>query len=218
MSRSIELLCLASSFKPGGRCIAGIDLATGEWVRPVSPTCGGTIPDSVFHLQDADRAVRPLDQVTIGLDEPRPEPEQPENWLIGDAPWKLTDVWTIDEATDVLDDLTTEEDVLFGTSGRGLDVSDIPAGGVSESLLIAEVMDPVFYVNRRQSGSKQLRSIFTLGSECYDVPVTDLEPWAAAIRDADQRQVRAGRWRFTMSLSLRFNDVCYKLIAAGFGP
>jgi hypothetical protein len=33
-----QLACLANSYKGGGqRCIAGIDLCTGEWVRPVNP-------------------------------------------------------------------------------------------------------------------------------------------------------------------------------------
>lgn len=31
-----EIIILANSFKPGGRCIAGIDNRTGEWIRPIS--------------------------------------------------------------------------------------------------------------------------------------------------------------------------------------
>ena len=37
-----RLICLANSWRPGGRCVAGIDCATGQWVRPV-PFQGGAI-------------------------------------------------------------------------------------------------------------------------------------------------------------------------------
>jgi hypothetical protein len=104
--RRIDFLCLASSYKPGGRCVAGIDLSSGVWIRPVSSKDSGTIPFSVFHLEGAGRAIRPLDQVVMHLDAPRPEPEQPENWLIANSEWELTDEWTADEASDVLVGLT----------------------------------------------------------------------------------------------------------------
>jgi hypothetical protein len=33
----MQLICLANSWRPGGRCLAGIDLSTGAWIRPVPP-------------------------------------------------------------------------------------------------------------------------------------------------------------------------------------
>jgi hypothetical protein len=33
----MQLICLANSWRSGGRCIAGIDRATGAWIRPVPP-------------------------------------------------------------------------------------------------------------------------------------------------------------------------------------
>lgn len=35
MSSLVQLVCLANSLKNGERCIAGIDLATKRWVRPI---------------------------------------------------------------------------------------------------------------------------------------------------------------------------------------
>lgn len=216
--REIELLCLASSYKPGGRCVAGIDLATSEWIRPVSMRDSGTIEYSTYHLAQAGRAIRPLDQVRMVLNTPRPEPEQPENWEIGGEPWELMDTWTVAEARDVLRSLTSNHPMLFGSSGAGLAVSELPATGVAESLSIIAVDSPELYVNRRQSGSKQLRAVFSLGANRYDLPVSDMEPWADALRNADRRQILNGTWRFTVSLAGRWNGTCYKLVAAGFGP
>jgi hypothetical protein len=39
----VRILCLANSIREGGRCVAGIDYATGRWVRPVL-LGGGPIP------------------------------------------------------------------------------------------------------------------------------------------------------------------------------
>lgn len=39
-----RFVCLANSWKRGERCIAGIDMQTGEWIRPVSDLPYGAIP------------------------------------------------------------------------------------------------------------------------------------------------------------------------------
>jgi hypothetical protein len=44
------IICLANSWKHGERCIAGIDIDTGEWIRPVCDTQypeDGRVPTSV---------------------------------------------------------------------------------------------------------------------------------------------------------------------------
>jgi hypothetical protein len=38
-----QIICLANSFKRGGRCIAGIDLATKKWIRPIGDGHEGAI-------------------------------------------------------------------------------------------------------------------------------------------------------------------------------
>ncbi|QZZ19099.1 hypothetical protein J5X98_16960 [Leptothermofonsia sichuanensis E412] len=39
-----QIICLANSWKHGERCIAGIDLMTGNWIRPVSDLSDGRVP------------------------------------------------------------------------------------------------------------------------------------------------------------------------------
>ncbi|MCK4888161.1 MAG: hypothetical protein KAS96_12295 [Planctomycetes bacterium] len=38
-----QIVCLANSYKRGGRCIAGVDLDTGQWVRPIGRGPEGAI-------------------------------------------------------------------------------------------------------------------------------------------------------------------------------
>ena len=84
---AVEMLCLANSWKHGGRCVAGI-LDDGSWIRPVSAAGDGGLEASVCRL-DSGRAVDALDVVEIALAEPSPLPHQPENWTVADETWKL---------------------------------------------------------------------------------------------------------------------------------
>lgn len=45
-----RIACLAASLKHGGFCYAGKDIATGEWVRPVSDDKGHAIIRSRKHI------------------------------------------------------------------------------------------------------------------------------------------------------------------------
>lgn len=42
----VKIICLANSKKNGDRCIAGIDICTGKWIRPVSNLDDGRVPIS----------------------------------------------------------------------------------------------------------------------------------------------------------------------------
>jgi len=82
----IDLLVLASSYKHGGRCIAGWDVTNDRWLRPVSPRPDGTL-ELVHCAIDGDWP-RLFDLVRIEIDQPRPTPYQPENWVITERPWE----------------------------------------------------------------------------------------------------------------------------------
>lgn len=79
-----DIIILANSFRPGGYCMAGIDIKTGEWVRPVSRDADRAIPSSVAEK------VRLLDIVKIPLasDMPR-DCYQRENRFIYSWNWKV---------------------------------------------------------------------------------------------------------------------------------
>jgi hypothetical protein len=60
-----EILCLANSLKYGDRCIAGIELATGKWVRPMSDLKDGRITAAMRLVDGVEPA--PLDVLEIPL-------------------------------------------------------------------------------------------------------------------------------------------------------
>ena len=62
-----RLICLANSRRDGGRCVAGIDMDSGRWIRPIPPK-GGAIPEEKTFL--GRKLLAPLDVIELELDAP----------------------------------------------------------------------------------------------------------------------------------------------------
>ena len=58
-----EVLCLANSYKEKDRCVAGIELSTGKFVRPVSKTKSQAVPKE-WTLLDS-KPLEPLEIVDV---------------------------------------------------------------------------------------------------------------------------------------------------------
>ena len=83
-----KILCLPNSWKRGERCIAGIELATGRWVRPVMNTVDGGVPEHVRMLRKREPAV--LDILSIPLAPTGPDfGFECENRLIMPGRWYI---------------------------------------------------------------------------------------------------------------------------------
>ena len=106
-----RLLCLANSWRPGGRCVAGIDCDSGQWIRPV-PLRGGAIPEERTWLNN--RCIALLDIIEIALDAPSLDTRfQRENCKLRNWHWRSAGRAV---AADVLKYCTTAGTVLHGPS------------------------------------------------------------------------------------------------------
>ncbi len=65
------LICLANSWKHKGRCLAGINPETGQWIRPVSDLEDGRIPKRVGSVEV--EAIKLLEVWEIPLDDTGPD-------------------------------------------------------------------------------------------------------------------------------------------------
>ncbi|MDY6785052.1 MAG: hypothetical protein SW833_21330 [Cyanobacteriota bacterium] len=61
-----QVICLANSWKRGGRCIAGINPRTGQWVRPVSQLPYGQVSQEMRRIDCREPEL--LDLLKIPLD------------------------------------------------------------------------------------------------------------------------------------------------------
>jgi hypothetical protein len=81
------IICLANSYKHGGRCVAGIDLDTGRWIRPVPHTQDRAITDPMMLIDGKEP--KPLDIVEIPIADFGPDEGcQPENRWVKPGKWK----------------------------------------------------------------------------------------------------------------------------------
>lgn len=208
---AVDMLCLAYSMKHGGRCVAGLNLESGEWIRPVSAAEDGTLSAASCRT-DAGRPVQPLDVVRIPVGQARPAPHQPENWVVAQGEWTLRDTLSVAEASPHIHAVVESGETVLGGRGRSVSWESIQEHGVDASLTVVRVTGPRFEVN----DWNRFRARFRRGAASYDLSCTDLAPWAAeAYRQGGVASTTD--WYLTVSLGEPWEETnhCYKIVAAG---
>lgn len=206
----IQMICLANSWRQGGRCVAGIDISSGEWVRPVPPT-GGAIPESRTYLQG--RYLHLLDVVELDLEPPdlltrfQRENRQVRNWN-----WQRVREAGINE---VLKYASQSGPVLHNRH-KVVEPSVLEQMSPKEWVSLQLVHSNNVTFDRDPDKKDRWRADFSLGKSVarYWIPVTD--PVAA-------QQLNAGKvigpdCLLTISLTepVQVHDkpeLCYKLVA-----
>lgn len=90
MPHTLDMVCLANSWKHGGRCIAGKIYGggrSGEWIRPVSPTVGQrqiTLPQMNY---GQNQFAQILDIIRIEFTVREPDTFQHENLIVSGTRW-----------------------------------------------------------------------------------------------------------------------------------
>ncbi|MGD0941794.1 MAG: hypothetical protein ABR905_19025 [Terracidiphilus sp.] len=79
-----RFLCLAVSRRDGGNCIAGIDIDSRKWIRPINSRTHGAFADHEVIVVDGGtqqrRILTPLDVLLLRLSKYVGNNVQPENW------------------------------------------------------------------------------------------------------------------------------------------
>ncbi len=218
-----RLVVLASSKKLAARCVAGISLQTGQWVRPVSSVNGGAL--SIADCGVQGRYPRPLEIVTFETLRACPRPHQPENVLIPRRPWTLESRIDRPGAERLLQSHLERGPTLLGFTGRAIDEQACVDAPLRSSLAIVESQG-LSLENERVTwgdGSRQWVH-FELAGASHSLPLTDFvigprlkrKPFGRyALSELDLPPIR--RWIVTVSLGEAYNGVHYKLAAAVFG-
>jgi hypothetical protein len=175
------IVCLASSRKPGGRCIAGKeidDAGNGSWIRPVSVRIGGEIQFGERQYENGNEP-QLLDVIGIPMMAPVPRLHQTENHAI-DAGfyWRKKRVFAWDELESLKDSPKTlwvnGSSTQLGCNDR---ISESDASGLKHSLLLIKPKDVTLEVipanpNFRDS-KKKIRADFSFKGVRYNLMVTD---------------------------------------------
>ncbi len=61
-----QIICLANSQKHGDRCIAGIDICTGKWIRPVSNLDDGRVSTDICLINNEEPQLLDILDIPLG--------------------------------------------------------------------------------------------------------------------------------------------------------
>ena len=208
----MRLLVLANSKKFNGRCIAGIDLDSGKWVRPVSNTEHGefTSAECSVAIGGSRRQVQSLDVIEVVAVASKPGVGHPEDIQTNHGNWKYLTSISIGEAGGFLDKYLDNGHELLFNRESSVPEADAQAGKVKKSLCLIRITDGVFDC----SFKNQLRVKFTHRGRKYNLPVTDESGWVSVAK-RNPSSVSKGPWYFTISLGEPYNEKMWKLIAGG---
>ena len=216
---NVEFICLANSTKHGVRCVAGIRLDDVTWFRPVSDLTDGTLKPCHYRLTSGSPA-QILDVIEVEVKGPRSEPHQPENGVLGDAPWRLLDLMSPEVALERLRQCLLPGPALFGNMRDRVPYADLEQSPTSSSLALIIPTSVTWDIETSYTGTRQTRARFTLAGARYSLSVTD-PIWRNRLRNLDlgvhPREAahlsQEDCLLFTISLGGELNGYCYKLVA-----
>ncbi len=203
----MEIICLANSFKHQGRCIAGIDRKSGQWVRPVSDLDDGRIPiDS--KLIPVDR-IRTLDILSIPIDFNKTSGHEIENLGYENSPWQI-----IGQAEVASLLKYCEQELLFPNYGKAIPYEDLEAKAPVRTLQLLEVKS---FICRRNSNGKWRGVIADKKYNFVDIDLSITDP--IILEKLNRNESISSHCLLCLSLSQPFQKevngslLCYRLIA-----
>ena len=207
-----NIVILAKSAKRGNYCVAGIELGSNRWIRPVS---NDEDIQGAVHIETAAE-IQPLDVVQIEFAGAAATDIQPENFFYTGAAWKKFAHWSLADFEKFcgLDGV----DVIFYDTSRRIEPEAVENFRRRQSLLILPIEN--ISVNVSQFGGEmKFHASFDYGGTRYEnFGVSDI-----ALREKFSAQ---GFGEFpvaesaiaTFSLTAPFKDGrCYKMLAQFFG-
>jgi hypothetical protein len=234
--REIRFLCLAVSRREGGYCVAGIDLDSAAWIRPVKAATHGALGLLDVYILDersnTSRIMKPLDIALLTLGEIAGSSGQPENWtLVSSSAAKVVSRVTDDPPSlETLRKMVQPSDsfsLLFGTEGNKVHHSSLERESISHSLLLIRPKNLSWVRTTNFRNKPRIEGQFRFGHRniFYSLALTDIEWESALLKGSTNRQVIHGEDSpgmtpnseilLTLSLGDRFPETGYhyKLIA-----
>lgn len=223
MGGSIEMVCLANSEKHGDRCLAGVRLDTGGWLRPVSDDTGAGLIEAQYETASGHHP-EPLDIIQVELGRQRPKYHQPENWVISGESWELLETELHDQALMAINTALQREGHILHDTAPAIPKRELKDMPVFRSLTLVCPTNPEFYVREKDYGSVQPRTAFEFDGNEYDLPITDPK-WRQRAREDGTGSLPSAEAvdedeeiLFTISLgeANEKDKRCYKIVAAIF--
>lgn len=212
----MKLLCLANSYKEGGRCVAGVLLHEDHspvrvngnpvWIRPVGTSGHGQLPTEMC------QKLKPLDVIELSGITPAGEGYQSENYLFSGRR-----IYVLQRGAAIpIEELYSHTALLFGNRGKVLSEEEIT--GLQYSLLL--IRSTKFRVTTKLYEGNQkpkYRLVFEYKGIEYDLPITD--PLFLEDFEKDSTLLAAKAYiDIVLSISVCHKGLYYKLVATILYP
>jgi hypothetical protein len=217
------IVVFANSFKHHEHCVAGKEISSKKWIRPVSSAAGGALSEAQVLCKNpyGEFPVKVLQKVELELDAHVPLINQPENYLVSQSTWiqcfklNASNITPYLDYPDILWDNNSSS--YHGTNDRvafhRINNREVV---INQSLYLINPDDLRYYITTDQQNHKRIRAAFKLSGISYDLAVTDTNIWKWLEREAvgHEEKVDSGKV-LCISLGETFNDgYCYKLVAS----
>jgi hypothetical protein len=206
------IVIFANSVKHHQHCVAGKDIITKEWIRPVGDENGCELQDEQTKYKNkyGKYFAKPLQKMKIKFVKKSPLLNQPENHIVSD------DIWIQNYKID------HSEIVNYLDSPPNLWIDNISPNDrvdyqliqkqtikITQSLYLIQVKKIHIYWKDRSNFEQnpQRRGIFEYNQVTYDLPLTDPNFSEFEEQDLENKFL-------CISLGEEFNGYCYKLIAS----
>ena len=174
--KMVEICCLANSRKLGGRCVAGVHLPTGRWLRPVSRNTNRELEPRHYQLPLPWRETQVLDTIHLGLDARCPGCHHPEDWEMANVRWRLVQrpasVAELRQLRELLLPALYQENLLFGSADDHVPYAVLKAAPAPASLALIHPSRISWYIEAREE-KRRYRACFTYHGIYYDIGLTD---------------------------------------------
>jgi hypothetical protein len=209
---SVRFVCLANSYKEGGRCIAGIVLdrysnpiienGLPKWIRPVSDIGHGEIP------KEWVSNINILDIVEIEPSAYVGEGYQSENATFLEDSILVTGIFDHTK----LAGLWENRPYLFGTPGKAINIKYI--NRLDHSLTLVRTVDFEVLENPSDDNpaKKKIRLSFTYNNNEYNLPVTD-PVFLHSYQNSTNFMDGIEELYLTLSVGVVFEEWHHKLVA-----
>jgi hypothetical protein len=218
--RFADIICLANSYKKRGRCIAGLHADGSGWVRLNHPeTAFGELYPEHYLLPDGSEP-KPFDIIRVPLAEHVPVPHHPENWTVGEEPWKLIARPADPSVVPILSNALARGPTLLGDDQARTPFDHFDDHPLQQSLALVEPRATQWMITKAELNVRKPRVLFMHGGHWYNLPLTD-PLWIPRLKPLDYGKHTNNdlgipenrRVLLSISLSEEFEDrYCYKLV------
>lgn len=196
------LIIFANSVKHHQHCVAGKDILTKEWIRPVGDKNGCELKDEQTKYQNphGKYLVKPLQKMNIEFLQKAPLKHQPENYIISNKIWEQNYKIEREEIENFLDNPSNLWlDGISKNDRVNYQLIQNNKIQITQSLYLIKVND-------LKVDKQERRAIFSFKNISYNLAITDPK-----IQYFDNSEKS---YYLVISLGEEFRGHCYKLVAS----